>query len=298
MQNRFWISMAVIDIFLACISITYIGNRRENANMFRVDFMSVKHDKWIDAIKDDAVGCNESCTGACHVNPVVSVESTDNDNYLFQYMIFLSTYAFICGVGILGLVSEQVNCMQNCVMQFVLGFLFWVCAGWSYQWGSLPFIILSVLALTIQSFTPLYFSNLWKHRVDISFALMVLGQTLVSLPTLLCIFNFSGKRVDSYFIITQSVQSIIIVLQMLAMYIAAVLDIHNTKLNIVVMLITFAGLFYHNIEYVNGLKSSDALLFFIPLYMLVTLSSEIRFAYGMQVLLHLAITMCVLYELN
>lgn len=287
MQNRFWIAMAVFDIMLAFITISYIGNKKDNANQFTTNYTINKQDPWLDGLN----ACNSSCD--CISSPVISTETVFDTQYLYLMLVYFSIYALISGVGILGYVSQGTNCKQNCAIQFVIGFLIWLCAGWTYQWGSIPVLVLSLFGVVAQSFGYLFFPCVWEKRDDTSFAVHIMLQLMVSMPVLVSIYNFAGQRNNILFISVQNVICLVLFLNMLSYH----LNQSHAPIFRCIALIFNLILFWINYNFINSLQSSDALGFLVPFYTLVTLTLDIRFLYSAEVLMRFLAVVCLLYEL-
>lgn len=291
MQNRYWIVVAFFDIFVACISITYIGNRKTKADTWITRYTINSQTSWSDAINL----CNASCKAECNPDPINAVTVLEDDHYLYLLVTLLNVYAFSTGVGMLSMVTEQLNCKQSCVAQFVLSFLIWLCSGWSYRWGPLPGIVLSAIALIVQSFVPLLFNSYWNKRNDLSFAILVFMQVLVSMPILIAIYNFSRSQNNIIYVVVQFALGIALALSMLAWQISQ----QHSAINQSLMLIANLGLFYLNAPYrTDVMLSSQVIGYIVPLYSLVILTSDVRYMYGGEVVLRFILIMCLLYEIQ
>lgn len=287
MQNRFWIAMAVFDIILAFITISYVGNQKDSANKFTAIYTRNQQTPWMDTFK----ACNNSCD--CIHHPVIETENVFDTQYLYLLLVYFNIYALICGVGILGYMSEGVNCKQNCVIQFVVGFLIWLCAGWNYQWGSVSVMVLSLFGIVIQSFGYLFFSCSWEQRDDTSFAVHIMLQLMVSIPVFLSIYNFAGERNDVLFVSIQNVLGVILFMNMLVMHLKQA----HLPINKCIAILFNLILFWTNYKFTGSIKSSDTLTFLVPFYTLVTLTLDVRFLYASEVLMRFLAVVCLLYEL-
>lgn len=289
MQNRFWIVLAIFDIFVACISIAYIGNQKHDADHFHVAYQRNDFDPW----KDQIDTCNQTCKNSCFPAPIVRPKVFDDENYLYVMLSHLNVFVFTGAVGMLCLVSEQLNCKQTCVVQFALGFLAWLCAGWTYRWGSIAVMTCSAFALAVESFGSLFFVSQWNKRNDTSFMIIVFMEMLVSFPVILLMYNFVGGRVDVFYLSAQILLGIVITLSMLAAQFAG----GHFDLNQTLIMLVFLGLFYNNMAYSGTMLSVQAMGFLVPLYLALLLSPDSRYLYGAEVLVRLLIVVVLLYEL-
>ena len=291
MQNRYWIVVAFFDIFVACISIAYIGNRKEKADLWATTYTINSQADWTDAIG----GCNMSCKADCHPDPINKINTLDDMHHFYLLVTLLNVYAFSTGVGMLGMVSEQLNCKQTCVMQCVLAVIAWLCSGWTYRWGPLPGIVLSGVALVVQSFAPLFFNSIWNKRNDLSFTILVFMQVLVSLPILIAIYNFSRGQDHIIFVVMQFALGVALALSMLAWQISE----QHPAINQSLMLVANLGLFYLNSPVATlTMLSSNVIGFVVPLYSLIILTPDVRYMYGAEVTARFVLIMCLLYEIQ
>lgn len=289
MQNRFWIVTAIFDIILSCISIAYLGNEKAKTSAFTVNYTLNDYTPWTDALG----ACNASCKGECNVTPQLVLKQLDAESNVYHLLVYLNVFAFTSGVGMLGLVSHQINCKQTCLLQLVLGMLCWLCGGWSYEFGGVYMVVLGLVGLAVQCFSPLLFTELWRKRDDLSFAIIVFIQILVSMPVMLLMAHFAAGRTNVYLMVLHIVLGAVLTLSMLAHQI----ECTNSGLNHCVMLLAVVALFMVNYPHHTHMRSADALSFIAPLYTVILLSNNVRYLYGFEVMLRLLVIMGLLHEL-